>query len=145
MSLPDVLTAETLLYGIMLLPISTGPRQCPANRLPSSKSRLFLYLLSSVFSNTSALFCATEPSQPLSHQELPHSFPCNGGERASSCALSLAKRNSPLPAFLCFQRLTHCPLQALCFDNVATVTRWWVVGGPAKLLHSVFAETHYLR
>lgn len=35
--------------------------------------------LSSLFSNASALFCAMEPSQPLSHQSLAHSFPCNRG------------------------------------------------------------------
>ena len=35
--------------------------------------------LSTLFSNASALFCAMEPSQPLSHQSLTHSFPCNGG------------------------------------------------------------------
>src|SRR5690348_15909516 len=35
--------------------------------------------LSSLFSYASALFCAMGPSQPLSHQSLAHSFPCNGG------------------------------------------------------------------
>ena len=35
--------------------------------------------LSLLLSVDYALFCAMEPSQPLSHQALPHSFPCNGG------------------------------------------------------------------
>ena len=35
--------------------------------------------LSPLLSVNCALFCAMEPTQLLSHQSLPHSFPCNGG------------------------------------------------------------------
>ena len=91
--------------------------------------------LSFLFSYGCAPFGATEPSQPLPHQSLPHSFPCNGGGRVSSLVRSLLTRSSPLHAFfyfqsllprasrgtncskfsplaasLCFQRLTHCPI-----------------------------------
>src|SRR5690348_10465937 len=91
--------------------------------------------LSPLLSVNCALFCAMEPSQPLSHQSLPHSFPCNGGGRASSRALSLANRNSPLAAVLCFQRLTHCPI---CKPFVLiTLQQWgeWVgaTGRPEQL------------
>src|SRR5919204_5340867 len=37
--------------------------------------------LSPLSPRASTLFFAIEPSQPLSHQPLPHSFPFNGGGR----------------------------------------------------------------
>ena len=48
------------------------------------------------------LFCAMEPSQPLYHQSLAHSFPCNGGGRV--CVWDFA-RHSSVAASLCFQSL----------------------------------------
>src|SRR5690348_10935703 len=55
--------------------------------------------LTLVFSSTFALSVCNGDSQPLSHQLLPHSFPCNGGGRGQLSSL-LAIRRSPL----------HCPL-----------------------------------
>ena len=58
--------------------ISPGPPtlsiHLPYSPLVTRHSPLF-----PLFSFSSALFCATEHSQPLSHQSLPHSFPFNGG------------------------------------------------------------------
>ena len=62
--------------------------------------------LTALFSSSSALFCAMEPSQPLSHQSLPHSFPCNGGWGVSSVVLSPATDHYPRPTLFCFQQLT---------------------------------------
>ena|SRR5690348_90473 len=73
-----------------------------------------------------ALFCAMEPSQPLSHQSLPHSFPCNGGWGVSFRSASLTTP-PPLPAFFCFQQVTHCPI---CNPFVLIMLQQWggVVG-----------------
>src|SRR5690348_2248434 len=56
--------------------------------------------LSPLLSVICALFGAMEPSQPLSHQSLPHSFPCNGGWGV----WSLTTNHSPLPTFFCLER-----------------------------------------
>src|SRR5262249_38191710 len=80
--------------------------------------------LTPFFSIPSALFCAMESSQPLSHQSLPHSFPCNGGrggivhppirEICASCILVVLtgprkSAASPLPFSSCFA------FSALCY------------------------------
>ena len=58
---------------------------------PFLPSAFCLSYLSPLPSLTYALLCATRPSQPLSHQSLPHSFSCNGG---------CAPGNSPSPPVL---------------------------------------------
>lgn len=71
----------------------------------------------------SALFCAMEPPQPLSHQSFTHSFPCNGGGRVSSWAPVASHAQftpSHVPLFSTAYTLPNS--QTLCFDNVATVT-----------------------
>ena len=51
--------------------------------------------LSLLFSNAFALFSATEDSQRLPHQSLPHSFPCNGG--VSLCPPLPIRRSPQFP------------------------------------------------
>lgn len=55
---------------------------------------------SPLFSYSSALFCATGASQPLSYQSFAHSFPCNGGGYMSqNGARPLRNRNIGLPGY----------------------------------------------
>ena len=81
-----------------------GVRVVPISRFslfqsPSSRSDFCTPYLSPLVPTTCALFCATEPSQPLSHQPLPHSLPCNGGGRV---------RRSPI---FHFHFSIFCPLR----------------------------------
>ena len=98
------------------------------SRLMNSRfaPQLPLLPLSPLFSITCALFSATQPSQLLSHQSLPDSFPCNGG-RVCSLALSPNHHRLATPQFtpnrlLLFSVTYGLPnLQVPCFDHVATV------------------------
>lgn len=99
---------------------------CRSNLMNSrSAPQLPMQSLSPLFSITCALFCAMEPSQPLSHQSLPDSLPCNGG-RVCSLAHRLATCSSPLTAFFCFQQLTNCPI---CKSLVLVKLQQWGVWG----------------
>ncbi len=68
---------QTNVRPLFVLFSSISTSYQPASR-EAPGSRTTSYDLSLFFSYASALFCATEPSQFLSHQSLPHSFPCNG-------------------------------------------------------------------
>jgi|SRR5919108_1485317 hypothetical protein len=89
------------------------PIRCPLFFTPcvSEGCARVLFSLLSVYY---ALFFPLKQSQPLSHQPLPHSFPCNGGWGvtfpSSIARLFNLTGNLPLAAFFCFQRLTHCPI-----------------------------------
>ncbi len=97
----------------------------PSGALPSLFYPAYLQHLTSVFSSTSALFCATGRFHPLCHQSLAHSFHHNGGgggliplptfKRAtfkSGVCIPYApsgRSSPPLPS-LSFQPLTNCPI-----------------------------------
>ena len=84
------------------------------------------------FSYYCALFCSMEPTQLLSHQSLPHSFPCNGGWRVPCLTLPLPTVHSPLATMFSFQRLKHCPI---CNPFILiTLQQWggWGRGFPSR-------------
>src|SRR5690242_15575789 len=82
-----------------------------------------------------------EPSQPLLHQSLPHSFPCNGGWRSSFalfyrcpfCLRALCASSSVLsvliPLQICtfvFNSFQDAPAATPLFSNFCIVARGWV-------------------
>ena len=83
--------------------------------------------LTSLLSSASALFCTTEPSQPLSPQSLPHSFPFNGGGRG--CVGDFARHDFPYLA-LClpfyFQQLPTVKFRNPFALITIRIARGWV-------------------
>src|SRR5215831_17705133 len=82
--------------------------------------------LTPFFSIASALFCATESSQPLSHESLPHSCSCNGGGGAlpifhfpfSIVPSTWLPRLHPSVASFVFIRLRTCQFASSLFSNL---------------------------
>src|SRR5215831_19793842 len=84
-------------------PLPSHPRNPPLHSSP-------------LFSCDSALFAHNGRSQLLSHQSLPHSFPCNGGGtslRFSNFDFRVSDPQSPPVSFVCFQQLTTVPIRNL--------------------------------
>src|SRR5690348_9604824 len=131
--------------------IAEPPPKSHAIRLLRSYSRtpanpqLPLHRSSLLFSYTSALFARNGAAQPLSHQSLAHSLPCNGGGSMVSCKRLPSTAGQPIPscqlsAFSGLQRQTvnrkrstalkgsaslptrHSPLMGFfCFQQLTTV------------------------
>jgi hypothetical protein len=96
--------------------------------------------LSPLLSVDYALFCAMEPSQPLSHQSLAHSFPCNGGGRGSS--MNSAADDSPrfllqICPFI-ISNLQDAPPATLFFSCFCIVAGGWVGGTEFRFSHFEF-------
>lgn len=85
-------------YCVILRQNIASTSHSPSHFCPQS-SAFSLSYLSPLPTTRYALFCAMEPSQPLSHQSLPHAFLCNGG-----CA---PVNNPSLPVLCTFFQVTY--------------------------------------